>query len=73
MKMQNLNEPKKEDKLEVKCENHGETYLEEVDVTSIHFAVTIENDNNKVEFQYNVGDNEESFDEEFFSNNMVMT
>lgn len=59
-------EPEREDGLKVSCENHGETYLEEVDVISIHFAVTIENDNNKVEFQYNVGDNEESFDEEFF-------
>lgn len=54
------------DKLEVSCEETGETYLKEVDSTSIHFTVSIQQQDKHLQLQYNVGDNEKQFEKEFF-------
>lgn len=54
------------DGLKVFCENDGETYLKEVDATSIHFTVTVQQPDKHLQLQYNVGDNEQHFKKEFF-------
>jgi hypothetical protein len=54
------------DKLEVSCEETGETYLKEVDSTSIHFTVSVQQEDKHLELEYNVGDNEKQFEKEFF-------
>lgn len=54
------------DGLTVLCESDGETYLKEVDITSIHFSIDIKQEDKHLQLQYNVGDNEEHFKEECF-------
>lgn len=56
----------RQDGLEVTCEENGETYLKEVDITSIHFGIEITQEDKKLKLQYNVGDNEKHFKKEYF-------
>ncbi|WP_172116700.1 hypothetical protein [Halomonas hibernica] len=56
----------RKDGLEVFCEETGETYLKEVDSTSIHFTVSVQQPDKHLELEYNVGDNESHFKKEYF-------